>query len=79
MICLKCAVINATRHTASTRMYSLTFCVHVMFPQQSNPCPDCKSAHSAQLGGIPYHSSKLHPGLCNSVGMQPRTNKQTDT
>jgi len=33
--------------------------------------------NSAQLGGIPYHSHKLHPGPCNSVGMRPRTNTQT--
>ena len=35
--------------------------------------------NSAQLGGIPYHSPKLHPGPCNSVGMRPRTDTQTDT
>jgi len=35
--------------------------------------------NSAQLGGIPYHSAKLHPGPCNSVGMQPRTDRHTDT
>jgi len=33
--------------------------------------------NSAQLGGIPYHSSKLHPGPGNSVGMRPRTDTQT--
>jgi len=44
-------------------MYSVTFRVHVMLPEQRNPCTDCKSAqYSAQLGGIPYHSPKLHPG-----------------
>jgi len=26
----------------------------------------------------PYHSSKLHPGPCNSVGMRQRTDTQTD-
>ena len=35
--------------------------------------------NSAQLGDIPYHSSKLHPGRCNSVGMRPQTERQTDT
>jgi len=35
--------------------------------------------NSAQLGGIPYHSPKLHPGPCNSVGMRPRTDTQPDT
>ena len=34
---------------------------------------------SAQLGDIPYHSPKLHPGPCNSVDMRPRTDTQTDT
>jgi len=35
--------------------------------------------NSAQLGGIPYHSPKLHPGLCSSVGMRPRTDVHTQT
>jgi len=26
-----------------------------------------------------YHSPKLHPGPCNSVGMRPRTDTQTNT
>jgi len=34
--------------------------------------------NSAQLGGIPYHSPKLHRGPCNSVGTRPRTDRQTD-
>jgi len=34
-------------------------------------------ANSAQLGSIPYHSPKLHLGPCNSVGMRPRTDRQT--
>ena len=40
--------------------------------QNANP------PNSAQLGGIPYHSPKLHPGSCNSVGMRPRTDRHTD-
>jgi len=28
-------------------------------------------------GGIPYHSPRLHPGPCNRVGMQLRTDTQT--
>jgi len=32
-----------------------------MLPWQRNPCADCKEPNSAQLGGIPYHSPKLHP------------------
>jgi len=27
--------------------------------------------------GTPYHSSELHPGSCSSVGMRPRTDRQT--
>jgi len=34
--------------------------------------------NSAQLGGIRYHSPKLHPGPFNNVGMRPRTDRQTD-
>jgi len=29
--------------------------------------------------GQPYHSPKLHPGPCNSVGIRPRTDRQTHT
>jgi len=39
--------------------------------------PIANPPNSAQLGGIPYHYSKLHPGPCSSVGMRPRTNRQT--
>jgi len=34
--------------------------------------------NSAQWGGSPYHSPKLHPGPCNSVGMWPWTDRHTD-
>ena len=56
----------------------------LVLPLQRNPCTDCKSAqqcttrNSAQLGGIPYHVPKLHPGPCNSVGMRPLTDRHTD-
>jgi len=39
--------------------------------------PIANPPNSAQLGGIPYHSPKLHPGPCNTVGMQMRTDTQT--
>jgi len=32
-----------------------------------------------QLGGHPYHSSKLHPGPCSSVGMRRGTYSHTHT
>jgi len=41
--------------------------------------PIANLPNSAQLGGIPYHSAKLHPGPCNSVGIRPRTDRQTQT
>jgi len=41
--------------------------------------PIANLPNSAQLGGSPYHSPKLHPGPCNSVGIRPRTDRQTDT
>ena len=51
-----------------------------MLPQQRNPCTDCKSPNTAQLGGIPYHSPKLHVGPCSSVGMRPgQTDRQAHT
>jgi len=40
--------------------------------------PIVNPPNSAQLGGIPYHSFKLHPGPCNSVGMRSRTDRHTD-
>ena len=39
--------------------------------------PIANPPNSAQLGGIPYHSPNLHPGPCDSVGMRPRTDRQT--
>jgi len=39
--------------------------------------PIANPPNSAQLGGIPYHSAKLHPGPCNSVGMWTRTDIQS--
>ena len=39
--------------------------------------PIANPPNSAQLGGIPYHSPKLHPAPCNNVGMRPRTDRHT--
>jgi len=68
---------NKTRHRVSTSVYSLTFRVRVMLPKQRKPCTNCKSAQHCTTRGIPYHSPKLHPGPCNSVGMRPRKDKDT--
>jgi len=49
-------------------------------PWQRNPCTAIANPLSnAQLGGIFYHSPNLQPGPCNSVGMRPRTERQTQT
>jgi len=40
-------------------------------------CTDCKSAHYCTTGGHLLPLPKLHPGLCSSVGMRPRTDTHT--
>ena len=39
--------------------------------------PIANLPNSAQLGGSLYHSPKLHPGSCSSVGVRPWTDRQT--
>jgi len=39
--------------------------------------PIANPPNSAQLGDSPYHSSMLHPGPCNNVGIRPQTDTQT--
>jgi len=39
--------------------------------------PTANLPNSAQLGGTPYHSPKLHPVPCSSVGMRRGTDTQT--
>jgi len=40
--------------------------------------PIANPPNSAQLGGSLYHAPKLHPDLCSSVGVWPRTDTHTD-
>jgi len=40
-----------------------------MLSQQRNSSTDCKSAQYCTTTGHPYHSPKLYPGPCSSVGM----------
>ena len=52
---------------------------HVLADISRSPLLLCApSANPPNVGGTPYHSSKLHPGPCSSVGMRPRTDRQTD-
>ena len=39
--------------------------------------PTANPPNNAQLDGTPYHSSKLHPGLCSNVGMRRGSDTQT--
>jgi len=41
--------------------------------------PITNPSNSAQLKGTPYHSPKLHPGPCNSVGMRRGADRPTHT
>ena len=57
---------------SATHFYNVAIATH--------PCaPIANPPNSAQLGGIPYHCPKLHPGPCNTVGMRPWTDTHTDT
>jgi len=51
--------------------------IYVCCHSNETRAPIANPANSAQLEGTPYHSPKLHPGPCNSVGMRRRTDAQT--
>ena len=40
--------------------------------------PIANPPNSAQPKGTSYHSPKLYPGLCSSVGMRRGVDRQTD-
>ena len=48
-----------------------------LLSQQWKSAPIANPPNSAQLGGNPYHSPKLHLGHCSSVGMRWATDRQT--
>jgi len=65
-----------TRHRASTstrRHFAFALCSHSI----DTRAPIANLPNSAQLGGTPYHSPKLHPGPYSSVGMWRRTDTYT--
>jgi len=47
--------------------------------RNETPCIDCKSAQQCTTRRHPYHSSKLHPGPCSSVGMRRGIDRHTHT
>jgi len=69
-----------TKRRASTNTrwhFAFALCGH----SNATRAPIANPPHSVQLGGIPYipyHSPKLHTGLCSSVGIRPRTDRHTD-
>ena len=52
--------------------------VPVMLPSHATRARIANPPNSVQLGGSLYHAPKLLPGPCNSVGIWPRTDRQTD-
>ena len=57
------------------RKLEFALCCH----SNATRAPIANPPNTAQLGGSPYHAPKLHPGPCSSVGVRPRTDRQTDT
>jgi len=56
------------------RKLGFALCCH----SNATGTPIANPPNSAQLGGSLYHAPKLHPGPCSSVGVRPRTHRQTD-
>ena len=72
--------VNSTNQAYSEYKHSLTFRVrrYVVIATKPVRAPIANPPIRAQLDGTPYHSPKLHPGPCSSVGMRRGTNRQTD-
>jgi len=67
-------VVTRRRSSTSTRWHFLfALCCN----SNATRAPIANLPNSAQLGSTPYHLPKLHPGPCSSVGMRPRTVRQT--
>jgi len=66
-------VISRDRGKLVTRV-----CIMLLYSNAIH-APIANPPNSAQLRGIPYHSTKLHPGPCNSVDIRPWTDTQTYT
>ena len=74
-------VIASLNQAWSERKHSLTFRVRHFVVSKETRAPTANPPNSAQLEGTPspYHSPKLHPGPCSSVGMRRGTDTRTDT
>jgi len=70
---------NRTRHRSEYKhvLANISRSRYVAIAIDATRAPIANPPNNAQLGGIPYHSPKLHPGPCNTVGMRPRRDRQT--
>jgi len=67
---------NWTTHRANTNTrwhFAFRLCCH----SNETHAPIANLPNCAQLEGTPYHSPKLQPGPCSSVGMWQGTDRQT--
>jgi len=63
------------QHAHTPRKLRFALCCHSNATRAAIVNPP----NSAQLGGSLHHAPKLHPGPCSSVGVRPRTDRQTGT
>jgi len=61
------------QHAHTPRKLRFALCCHSNATRAAIVNPP----NSAQLGGSLHHAPKLHPGPCSSVGVRPRTDRQT--
>jgi len=70
--------LTKTRHRASRPTSTGWYFAFALYCHSNEPtAPIGNPPDSAQLVGTPYHSPRLHPGPCSSVGMWRGTDRQT--
>jgi len=69
------AMVTNHQRARTPRNLQLALCCH----GNATDAPIANPPNSAQLGSSLYHAAKLHLGPCSSVGVRPRTDRQTDT
>ena len=67
-------LVTDQQRVRTPRKLGFALCCH----SNATGAPIANPPNSAQLGGSLYHAPKLHPGLCSSVRVRPRTDRQTD-
>ena len=71
-------VINTANQAKNKYKHSLTFHVRRYVVIAMKPTHRLQTAQLCTTRGHPYHSPKLHLGLCSSMGMWQGTDKHTD-